>query len=61
MSHSEIVNIAVSIVSIIIALVAIFQTKQQIALSNKQQLFDRRLSCFLEFNTIYVSTAGIYF
>ena len=53
MSHSEIVNIAVSIVSIIIALVAIFQTKQQIALSNKQQLFDRRLSCFLEFNTIY--------
>ena len=53
MSHSEIVNIAVSIVSVIIALVAIFQTKQQIALSNKQQLFDRRLSCFLEFNTIY--------
>ena len=53
MNYSEIANIAVSIVSVGIALVALFQTKRQIALSNKQQLFDRRLSCFLEFNTIY--------
>ena len=53
MNYSEIANIAVSIVSVGIALVALFQTKRQIALSNKQQLFDRRLSCFLEFNTMY--------
>ena len=53
MNYSEIANIAVSIVSVGIALVALFQAKRQIALSNKQQLFDRRLSCFLEFNTIY--------
>ena len=53
MNYSEIANIAVSIISVGTALVALFQTKQQIALSNKQQLFDRRLSCFLELNTIY--------
>lgn len=56
MNYSEIANITVSIVSVGIALVALFQTKRQIALSNKQQLFDRRLSCFLEFIrfTIYM-------
>lgn len=53
MSYSEIINICVSVISIFIALLALFQTKRQIALSNKQQLFDRRLSCYLEFNTIY--------
>ena len=53
MSYSEIINISVSVVSIIIALLALFQTKKQISLSNKQQLFDRRLSCYLEFITIY--------
>lgn len=53
MSCSEIINICVSIVSLFIALLAIFQTKQQITLSNKQQLFDRRLARYLEFNTIY--------
>ena len=53
MSYSEIINIVVSVVSVGIASVALFQTKRQIALSNKQQLFDRRLSCFLELNTIY--------
>lgn len=36
MNYSEIANIAVSIVSVGIALVALFQTKRQIALSNKQ-------------------------
>ena len=53
MSYSEIINISISVVSIIIALLALFQTKKQISLSNKQQLFDRRLSCYLEFITIY--------
>ena len=53
MSCSEIINICVSIVSLFIALLAIFQTKQQITLSNKQQLFDRRLARYREFNTIY--------
>lgn len=53
MNYSEIINISVSVVSIIIALLALFQTNRQISLSNKQQLFDRRLSRYLEFNTIY--------
>lgn len=53
MSCSEIINICVSVVSIFIALLALFQTKRQITLSNKQQLFDRRLARYLELNTIY--------
>lgn len=53
MKYSEIISIAVSVISIIIALFALFQTNRQISLSNKQQLFDRRLSRYLEFNTIY--------
>lgn len=36
-----------SIVSAIIAIVALFQTQSQIKLSNKQQLFDRRLTDYL--------------
>lgn len=53
MSCSEIINICVSVVPIFIALLALFQTKRQITLSNKQQLFDRRLARYLELNTIY--------
>jgi hypothetical protein len=53
MSSSEVANIVVSTVSAAIAIVALFQTKRQIALSNKQQLFDRRLSRYTEVNTIY--------
>lgn len=53
MNYSEIINISVSIVSIFIALLALFQTKRQISLSNKQQLFDRRLLGYIKFNTIY--------
>ena len=53
MNYSEIISISVSVISIIIALIALFQTNRQISLSNKQQLFDRRLSRYLEFNMIY--------
>lgn len=53
MTLSDTINIVVSLVSIAIALFALYQTKQQIALSNKQQLFDRRLSCYTKFITIY--------
>lgn len=53
MSSSEVANIVVSTVSAAIAIVALFQTKRQIALSNKQQLFDRRLFRYTEVNTIY--------
>lgn len=53
MTLSDTINIVVSLVSIAIALFALYQTKQQIALSNKQQLFDRRLSCYMKFNMIY--------
>lgn len=53
MSLSDAINIVVSLISIVIALFALYQTKQQITLSNKQQLFDRRLSCYTKFITIY--------
>lgn len=53
MNASEVANIVVSTVSAAIAIVALFQTKRQISLSNKQQLFDRRLSRYTEVNTIY--------
>ena len=53
MNGSEVANIVVSTVSAAIAVVALFQTKRQISLSNKQQLFDRRLSRYTEVNTIY--------
>lgn len=53
MNGSEVTNIVVSTVSAAIAIVALFQTKRQISLSNKQQLFDRRLSRYTEVNTIY--------
>lgn len=42
-----VINILLPIVSLIIALVAIFQTKKQIELSNKQLLFDRRLEKYM--------------
>ena len=42
-----VINILLPIVSLIIALVAIFQTKKQIVLSNKQHLFDRRLEKYI--------------
>ena len=53
MNWSDIIGMIVSVISILIALLALFQTKQQISLSNKQQLFERRLARYIEFNTIY--------
>lgn len=42
-----------TLIAVIISIIALWQTHQQIKLSNKQQLFDRKLSRYLEFNTIY--------
>lgn len=53
MSFLEILNLCLSIISVAIATIAIYQTKYQLSLSNKQQLFERRLAKYLEFNTIY--------
>ena len=43
----------VSLASLLVSIVAIIISIQQTRLSNKQQLFDRRLTCYIEFNTIY--------
>ena len=53
MNSSEVANIVIATVSAVIAVVALFQTRRRIALSNKQQLFDRRLSCYTEMHTIH--------
>lgn len=42
-----------TLIAVIISIIALWQTHQQIKLSNKQQLFDRKLSRYLEFNIIY--------
>lgn len=47
MSTGDILNIVLSILTIAIAVVALFQTNKQITLSNKQHLFDRRLDKYL--------------
>ena len=52
MGLSDWINIGVSIVSLVIATVAIIQTHRQIALSNKQQLFERRLERYIEISTL---------
>lgn len=52
MGLSEYINIVVSVVSIAIATVALIQTHRQIALSNKQQLFERRLERYIEISKL---------
>lgn len=42
-------SVAFSVISAIIAVVALIQTQSQIKLSNKHQLFERRLNNFLRF------------
>lgn len=46
MTVSDIINLCLTIVTIIISMVALWQTNKQAKLSNKQQLFDRRLDQF---------------
>lgn len=46
MTASDIINLCLTIVTIIIAIVALWQTQKQTKLSNMQQLFDRRLEQF---------------
>ena len=52
MGISDYINIGISIISIGIALSALWQTNQQLKFSNKQQLFDRRLNLYLLFTTL---------
>lgn len=46
MTISDIINLCLTLVTIIIATIALWQTHRQTKLSNKQQLFDRRLEQF---------------
>lgn len=46
MTASDIINLCLTAVTIIIATIALWQTHKQTKLSNKQQLFDRRLEQF---------------
>ena len=47
MTVESILDIAFSVTTAVIAGIALFQTKKQIQLSNRQQLFDRRLDKYL--------------
>lgn len=47
MTVESILDIAFSVTTAVIAGIALFQTKKQIQLSNRQQLFDRRLNKYL--------------
>ena len=46
-------SVAFSVISAIIAVVALIQTQSQIKLSNKHQLFERRLNNFFAFYGLY--------
>lgn len=52
MTTNEIFNLILSIVTIIIAVIALWQTQKQTKLSNKQHLFDRRLEKYLFFKEL---------
>lgn len=53
MTTTDIINTIVSALTAIIAVVSIFLTSHQIKRTNKQSLFDRRLSSFLKFKQYY--------
>ena len=53
MNWSDVISLILSIITIIIALIALLQTKTQLRLSNKQQLFDRRLKNYTLFRDFY--------
>ena len=53
MTTSDIINLCLTIVTIIIATIALWQTQKQIKLGNKQHLFDRRLENYLLFKDLF--------
>ena len=54
MNWSDVISLILSIITIIIALIALLQTKTQLRLSNKQQLFDRRLKNYTLFRDLFL-------
>ena len=52
MTTSDIINLCLTIVTIIIATIALLQTQKQTKLSNKQHLFDRRSEKYLLFKDL---------
>lgn len=48
-----ITEITLALVAIVISIIALFQTKKQIQLSNKQSMFDRRLKVFTAITEIH--------
>lgn len=49
MTIESILNLILSIITVLTAEIALFQTRKQIKLSNQQQLFDRGLDKYLLF------------
>lgn len=52
---TDIISTIVSIVAIVLSFLAIWQTKKQIELSNKQQLFEKRLRAYLEIEKMLIT------
>lgn len=53
MTTSDIISLVLSVVTIGIAAIALWQTQKQIRLSNKQQLFERRINSYSKLCDLY--------